>query len=186
MALIVAGVNHRTAPIEIREKLALASSEIAPVLEKLKGESGAREAVVLTTCNRTEFWMVEGARSASSLIGQLMSERLGADASSYMYVHQDRDAVSHLFRQRRIGSRFDDTRRGADSWAGTRRVGELPNVFGSCAQPSLPNGFDGWLKSSRRNRNRKRRGIGQLCRGAAREEDLWIARRAARNGPRRW
>jgi len=97
MALIVAGVNHRTAPIEIREKLALASSEIAPVLEKLKGESGAREAVVLTTCNRTEFWMVEGARSASSLIGQLMSERLDADATSYMYVHQDRDAVSHLF-----------------------------------------------------------------------------------------
>src|SRR6266851_1933757 len=98
MALIVAGVNHRTAAIEIREKLALASSEIAPVLEKLKNESGAREAVVLTTCNRTEFWMVEGERPASSLIGQLMSERLDADATSYMYVHQDRDAVSHLFR----------------------------------------------------------------------------------------
>jgi glutamyl-tRNA reductase len=98
MALIVAGVNHRTAPIEIREKLALASNEIAPVLEKLKSESGVREAVVLTTCNRTEFWAVEGERPASSHIGQLMSERLDADASSYMYVHQDRDAVSHLFR----------------------------------------------------------------------------------------
>ena len=98
MALIVVGVNHRTAPIEIREKLALASSEIAPVLDKLKGESGAREAVVLTTCNRTEFWAVEGEQPASSFIGQLMSERLDADASSYMYVRQDREAVSHLFR----------------------------------------------------------------------------------------
>jgi len=98
MALIVAGVNHQTAPIEIREKLALASSEIGPTLEKLKAQSGAREAVVLTTCNRTEFWAVEGEQPASSFIGQMMSERLGADASAYMYVRQDRDAVSHLFR----------------------------------------------------------------------------------------
>jgi glutamyl-tRNA reductase len=77
MALIVAGVNHQTAPIEIREKLALAPSEIGPTLEKLKSESGAREAVVITTCNRTEFWAVEGELAASSFIGQLMSERLG-------------------------------------------------------------------------------------------------------------
>ncbi|MFN2601690.1 MAG: glutamyl-tRNA reductase [Gemmatimonadaceae bacterium] len=98
MALIVAGVNHQTAPIEIREKLALASSDIGPTLDKLKSESGAREAVVLTTCNRTEFWAVEGEQPASSFISRLMSERLGADASSYMYVRQDRDAVSHLFR----------------------------------------------------------------------------------------
>jgi len=98
MALIVAGVNHQTAPIEIREKLALASSEIGPTLETLKARSAAREAVVLTTCNRTEFWAVEGEQPASSFIGQMMSERLGADASAYMYVRQDRDAVSHLFR----------------------------------------------------------------------------------------
>ena len=98
MALIVAGVNHTTAPIEIREKLALAAAEIAPVLERLKNDSCASEAVVLTTCNRTEFWLVEGETPGSPRVADLMSERLGEDVSPYLYVRQDRDAVSHLFR----------------------------------------------------------------------------------------
>ena len=98
MALIVAGVNHLTAPIEIREKLAYRAAEAEDALTRLKNESGAREAVVLSTCNRTEFWLVEGAEADPSGVVRLMSDRLGADVGSHLYVRRDREAVSHLFR----------------------------------------------------------------------------------------
>jgi glutamyl-tRNA reductase len=98
MALIVAGVNHLTAPIEIREKLAYRAAETEDALARLKSESGAREAVVLSTCNRTEFWLVEGAEADPSGVARLMSDRLGADVGSHLYVRRDREAVSHLFR----------------------------------------------------------------------------------------
>ncbi|HEY3258345.1 MAG TPA: glutamyl-tRNA reductase [Gemmatimonadaceae bacterium] len=91
-------MNHLTAPIEIREKLAYRAAETEDALARLKSESGAREAVVLSTCNRTEFWLVEGAEADPSGVARLMSDRLGADVGSHLYVRRDREAVSHLFR----------------------------------------------------------------------------------------
>jgi len=98
MALIVAGVNHLTAPIEIREKLAYGATEIEEALSQLKTESGAREAVVLSTCNRTEFWLVETTETGASAVASLMSQRLGANVAPCLYVRRDREAASHLFR----------------------------------------------------------------------------------------
>jgi glutamyl-tRNA reductase len=98
MALIAAGVNHRTAPIEIREKLAYSRADADAALTELKAESGAREAVALSTCNRTEFYFVEGSDPAVGSAARLMSERLGDDITPYLYTRSDRDAASHLFR----------------------------------------------------------------------------------------
>lgn len=98
MALIVAGVNHLTAPIEVREKLAYSAAETDNALVRLKSESGVREAVVLSTCNRTEFWLVEGSEADPSGVVRLMSDRLGADIGAHLYMRRDREAVSHLFR----------------------------------------------------------------------------------------
>ena len=98
MALIVAGVNHLTAPIEIREKLAYGVGEIGDALTLLENETGARESVVISTCNRTEFWMIEGGEAGAPGVARLMSERLGADVSPCLYVRRDREAVSHLYR----------------------------------------------------------------------------------------
>jgi glutamyl-tRNA reductase len=88
MALIVAGVNHLTAPIEIREKLAYGATEIEEALSQLKTESGAREAVVLSTCNRTEFWLVETTETGASAVASLMSQRLGANVAPCLYVRE--------------------------------------------------------------------------------------------------
>ena len=102
MALIVAGVSHRTAPIDVRERFAHLAHEVGPALSALCASSGAREAVLLSTCNRTEFYVVEGDReedrSAAAAVGELLTARLGADAGSYLYVRRDRDAAAHLFR----------------------------------------------------------------------------------------
>jgi glutamyl-tRNA reductase len=96
MALIVAGISHRGASVDLREKVSFSTAEARRALDELQG-GGVREGVVLSTCNRTEFYLVEGEADAAAAAWRLMSERLGEDASAYGYVKRDRDAVSHLF-----------------------------------------------------------------------------------------
>jgi glutamyl-tRNA reductase len=102
VALTVVGVSHRTAPIEVRERFAHRTDEVAAALASLRAASGAREAVLLSTCNRTEFYVVEGDRDddgeAGPAVAALFTARLGSDASPYLYVRRDRDAAAHLFR----------------------------------------------------------------------------------------
>lgn len=97
MALIVVGISHRGAAVDVREKLAFSTADGRSALDRLLASDGVREAVVLSTCNRTEFYLVEGDIGASDPAWRLMSERLGTDASGYGYVKRDREAASHLF-----------------------------------------------------------------------------------------
>jgi glutamyl-tRNA reductase len=98
MALIVVGINHRGASLEIRERIAYASSEVPRALTELCDRSSAREIVLLSTCNRTELYFVEGDVDGVPAAWAALSARLGADASAFGYVRRDRDAVTHLFR----------------------------------------------------------------------------------------
>ncbi len=98
MGLIVAGINHRGAALDIREKIAYRASEIAPQLGSIRDAAGASEGVLLSTCNRTEFYLVEGQNDASAVIWNALSERLGGEASGYGYVHRERAAAEHLFK----------------------------------------------------------------------------------------
>lgn len=97
MALIVAGVNHATASIEVREKLAFRPSEALVELAQLRADGIAREGVVLSTCNRTEVYLVQDHDDALDKIRDVLSARLGEDATPYVYVRRDREAVAHLF-----------------------------------------------------------------------------------------
>lgn len=97
MALIVAGVNHATASIEVREKLAFRPSEALVELARLRAEGVATEGVVLSTCNRTEVYLVQDHGDALDDIRSALSARLGEDATPFVYVRRDRDAVAHLF-----------------------------------------------------------------------------------------
>lgn len=98
MAVIVLGVSHHGAPLDVRERLAFASRDILPALARVRGATGAREGVLLSTCNRTELYLVEGEGEASTAAWEMLSERLGGDASGYGYVRRDRAAAMHLFR----------------------------------------------------------------------------------------
>ena len=98
MALTVVGVSHHGAPLDVRERLAYRPSEIAPALGELRDPTGALEAVILSTCNRTELYLVESDADAAPAAWRALSTRLGTDASSFGYVRRDRDAAVHLFR----------------------------------------------------------------------------------------
>jgi len=97
VALIVAGVSHMTAPIDVREKLTFAARDAIRELARLRSDGIIREGVILSTCNRTEIYAVEESESALPDISALLSDRLGADAAGFMYVHHDREATTHLF-----------------------------------------------------------------------------------------
>ena len=98
MALIVLGVSHHGAPLDVREKLTFRGVEISPAVERLASSAGVREGVILSTCNRTELYLVEGPADATAEAWSLLAEKLGEDASGYGYVRRDREAVAHLFR----------------------------------------------------------------------------------------
>jgi glutamyl-tRNA reductase len=98
MALTLVGLNHRGAPLDIRERVAYQASEVLPALEALRAASGAGETVLLSTCNRTELYFLDREGDAAPAAWAALSARLGADASGYGYVRRDREAVGHLFR----------------------------------------------------------------------------------------
>lgn len=98
MAVTVVGINHRGASLDVRERIAFHPTEVSAALDMLCQSAALQEAVVLSTCNRTELYVVEDERDAAPALWGALSERLGSEASSYGYVRRDREAVAHLFR----------------------------------------------------------------------------------------
>src|SRR2546425_10095220 len=99
MSIAVLGVNHRTAPLDVRERFAHAAHEVPPALERVL-RAGAGGGVLLSTCNRTEFYLAQPGGTVAEAVWELLSERLGGGgaAQEYGYVQRDRDAVRHLYR----------------------------------------------------------------------------------------
>src|SRR5436190_19634666 len=98
MALIVVGVNHRTAPLELRERLVYRPAEVHALLDKWREADVIREGVLLSTCNRVELYAVEGNGDAAGAVWQEFSERAKALALDIGYTHRDRAVVAPLVR----------------------------------------------------------------------------------------
>src|SRR3989441_10182827 len=103
MSITVLGVNHRTAPLEVRERFAHEPREVPASLERVLA-AGARGGVLLSTCNRTEFYLAEPDEAVPEAVWAILSERLGGgrSASEYGYTQRDRDAVRRSG-ERRVG-----------------------------------------------------------------------------------
>jgi len=101
MRLVLAGVNHRTAPVELREKLAYRSEDVPVALLELQAR-GAKEAMILSTCNRVEFAAAIAEDGAiEPLIESALAGRTGLASEElrpHIYVFEDRAAIQHLFR----------------------------------------------------------------------------------------
>jgi glutamyl-tRNA reductase len=99
MSIAVLGVNHRTAPLDVRERFAHAPHEVPAALERVL-RAGAGGGVLLSTCNRTEFYVAQPHGAVAEAVWGLLSERLGGGraAQEYGYAERDRDAVRHLYR----------------------------------------------------------------------------------------
>lgn len=97
MGLTLIGLNHRSAPVEIRERLYWPVAEVPGVLQQVTGATGAH-AVLLSTCNRTEFYLSGSQPRALEVISRQASARLGQPLDPYAYVLREREVAEHLFR----------------------------------------------------------------------------------------
>ncbi len=102
MSVVVIGVNHRTAPLELLERMAISDERLAKALQDLCSRPFVNEAVVLSTCNRTEIYLVaERFHPAYQDVRDFLSEQAHLapeDFGHHLYSHYDDAAVGHLFR----------------------------------------------------------------------------------------
>src|SRR5712692_8979321 len=108
-ALLIVGVNHQTAPVQVRERLAYDETEIVPALLRLKARiPPLTEAAMLSTCNRVEVISAtrELAAAAPQIVEFLALDR-GVEKAAFesaLYRFEEGDAARHLFR---VGASLD-------------------------------------------------------------------------------
>ena len=99
MRLQILGLNHTTAPVEIREQVVFAGDEIGRALERLKKIDGVEELVLLSTCNRTEFYVITSDAGRSDLQAWLHDEgNLDPAFGDTLFTLDADKAIRHIFR----------------------------------------------------------------------------------------
>jgi glutamyl-tRNA reductase len=102
MEIVLIGLSHRTAPVEIREKFCVPREKVKEFLGQLAGVPGVREGMVLSTCNRMEvLGVVENGEAEIARIGDLLAgvgEISAKELNPYLYLRTGEEAVKHLFR----------------------------------------------------------------------------------------
>ena len=100
MSIVAFGINHKTAPIEIREKVSFSPERMDEALKNLTACPAVNEAAILSTCNRTEIYCGLEQFDGEQLISWLANFH-GLEAEQirdYTYLHPDDDAIRHLLR----------------------------------------------------------------------------------------
>lgn len=102
MEIVCLGINHETAPVAIREKLSLSEEKLGEALPWLRKQPGVREVLILSTCNRVEFYLVadDKALQAQELVRELFTGRFlvqGIDWERVLFRHSFHNAIAHLF-----------------------------------------------------------------------------------------
>ena len=103
MEIVLVGLNHRTAPVEVRERVSFTAEQARRASEELRSKGILEETLVLSTCNRSEVYGVppetsrESAPGLSTFLSEFHSVRMEVLGTS-LYHHYDREAVRHLFR----------------------------------------------------------------------------------------
>ena len=100
MPLIALGINHQTAPVEVRERVAVGEGQLVQTLRELQQLDGVDEAALVSTCNRTEIYTRIAEGRTPGVVAWL-ARRSGLASESlaaYLYAHEDDAAVRHLFR----------------------------------------------------------------------------------------
>ncbi len=100
--ILALGISHKTAPVEVRERLALPDARAAEFLRDLRGAADIHEAVAISTCNRTELYLVVGDPvEAESRVLTMLSSHAGIRPTALaasIYSHRNCDAARHLYR----------------------------------------------------------------------------------------
>jgi glutamyl-tRNA reductase len=102
MKLHTTGVSHKTAPVEVRERLAFRPESLPAALADLKAREGVSEAVILSTCNRVEITITTDDQfDPQAIVDSFLAQQKNVSAdkiAAHLYRHEGRDAIHHLFR----------------------------------------------------------------------------------------
>jgi glutamyl-tRNA reductase len=120
-SLVLVGVNHTTAPIEVRERLSIPATRLADAVRTLVHLPGIREGLIVSTCNRVEFVTYQDAShgQANANLMRFLHEYFAIpadDVEPHLYEFRDREAIRHLFR---VASSLDSMARQVGAVAGT-------------------------------------------------------------------
>ena len=97
--LLALGASHKTAPLAVRERLALLDGQVEPFLQELVAHPDISEAVAISTCNRTELYVVVAdPDAAESAVLELLARRAGTALGDAVYGARNCDAARHLYR----------------------------------------------------------------------------------------
>jgi glutamyl-tRNA reductase len=127
--LFAAGISHKTAPVELREQLAVQRSELVDLAHYLKGFGHLDEMVLLSTCNRVEVYGTTRQTDSDikSLLQLLCSEP--RDLEPHIYLYEDADAVRHLLR---VAAGLDSMVLGE-----TEITGQIKNAYETAREAGL-------------------------------------------------
>jgi glutamyl-tRNA reductase len=139
--VLAIGVSHKTAPVEVRERVALTATQAAEFLRGLRGTGEVHEAVAISTCNRTELYLLVGdAVEAEGRALAMLASHAGirpTELASSIYSHRNCDAARHLYR---VTAGLDSmivgeaeiqgqVRRAYEAALATETVGPLTNLM---------------------------------------------------------
>ena len=162
MKLLITGVSHKTAPIEVRECLAFREESLPDALADLRSRLGVSEAVILSTCNRVEIALTtDDAADPRAIVDGFLSDHKSVSASSigpHLYRHEGRAAIHHIFR---VASSLDSMVVGEP-----QILGQLKSAYSVAKECGA---VCGWLEGlltrafSVAKRVRSKTGIGQMA-----------------------
>lgn len=136
MRFSITGLNHRSAPVEVRERLAFDEASIPGALKALRQKPGVVEGLILSTCNRVEIAVSSEDREGDKAIDEFLAETRQVERDwvrPYLYTFEDRDAIQHLFR---VAASLDSMVVGEP-----QILGQLKNAYAIAKQEGAVNGF---------------------------------------------
>lgn len=137
MKFLLTGLNHRTAPVEVREKIAFDERTLPDALENLRKRPGVVEGVILSTCNRVEVSVTaEDAADAEAAVDGFIADTRSVErtwVSPYLYHYGGSDAIRHLFR---VASSLDSMVVGEP-----QILGQLKSAYAIAKEHGSINGF---------------------------------------------
>lgn len=162
MKLLVTGVSHKTAPVEVRECLAFREDSLRSALADLKSREGVAEAVILSTCNRVEITVTtDDEFDPQAIVDAFLADCKGINPQTigpHIYRHEGRAAIHHLFR---VAASLDSMVIGEP-----QILGQLKNAYAAAKDAgSICGWLDGLLTRafSVAKRVRSETGIGQMA-----------------------
>src|SRR5579875_2143931 len=162
MNLILAGVNHRTAPVEVRERMNIQESRLAAALTDLVRREGILEGLILSTCNRVEVIAnVEANIEPEPLIRRFLADYHHCDLTAYekhLYWYRQEQVIEHLFR---VASSLDSMIVGEP-----QILGQVRQAFTTAQQVGATTRVRPRLADEPRAQRGQPRGAAEVARGA--------------------